>query len=104
MVSSTCSPLRRIVEFFIVVIFLSVLRPSETATITVDETVCTLVDAVTAANTDAVVGGCTAGSGPDVIELTTDVLLTEIAADANGPNGLPSVASRITVAGNAVAP
>src|SRR5262245_62890838 len=33
------------------------------ATITVDGTTCTLVDAITAANTDTTTGGCTAGSG-----------------------------------------
>jgi|GEM_PF-1019801 len=100
MVSSTCSPLRRIVEFFVVVIFLAVPRPAETATITVDETVCALVDAITAANTDTVTGGCAAGVGSDVLELTVDVLLSEVVEFENGPGGLPSVNSDITVAGN----
>ncbi len=31
---------------------------------------CTLVDAITAANTDTATGGCPAGSGADEIELT----------------------------------
>ena len=48
-------------------------HPALAATIVVDETTCTLVDAITAANTDSPVGGCTAGSGPDTIELTTNV-------------------------------
>ena len=52
-------------------------HPLWAATIIVDETSCTLGDAITAANTDAAVGGCTAGSGADTIELTTDVTLTE---------------------------
>jgi cysteine-rich repeat protein/parallel beta-helix repeat protein len=72
-------------------------------TIVVDETTCTLVDAITAANTDTAVGGCAAGSGADTIELTTDVSLTEInnggGPGANGPNGLPEVISDITVEG-----
>ena len=46
--------------------------PAPAATIVVDEATCRLVDAITAANTDAAVGGCAAGSGPDTIELTTD--------------------------------
>ncbi len=36
---------------------------------------CTLEDAITAANTDGPVGGCSAGSGPDELQLTQDVVL-----------------------------
>src|SRR5262245_34539181 len=57
---------------------------------------CTLRDAVTAANSDAAVGGCTAGSGADTILLTTDVSLTT--AD-NGVNGLPIVTTKMTIDG-----
>jgi len=66
------------------------------ATIVVDETSCTLVHAIIAANTDSPVGGCLAGNGADVIELTTDVWLTQ----ANlSRTGLPLVTSALTVEG-----
>jgi len=71
-------------------------HPLWAATIIVDETTCTLVDAITAANTDTATGGCPAGSGADTIELMTDVTLTE--ADNDG-NGLPVVVTDITIHG-----
>jgi hypothetical protein len=80
-------------------------HPLWAATIIVDETTCTLVDAVDAANTDSTVGGCTAGSGADTIELTTNVTLSEanncVQHNPNYPscNGLPVLDSDITVAG-----
>jgi hypothetical protein len=40
------------------------------STINVDGTICTLVDAITAANTDTASGGCIAGSPADTIVLT----------------------------------
>ncbi len=58
---------------------------------------CTLVDAVTAANTDAAAGACPAGSGDDEIVLTADVVLTE---SVDGVNGLPELTSGITLRGN----
>jgi hypothetical protein len=58
---------------------------------------CTLVDAVTAANTDTATSGCPAGSGADEIVLTDDVLLTD---SVDGENGLPVVTSTITLRGN----
>ena len=78
-------------------LLLAVLQPLRAATIVVDNTTCTLVDAVTAANNDAVAGGCSAGSGADTIELTVDITLTSI---AEGDRGLPFVVSDITIAGN----
>ena len=57
---------------------------------------CTLRDAVTAANNDAAVGGCSAGSGTDTILLTSDVSLTT--AD-NGINGLPIVTTKMAING-----
>ena len=75
-------------------------QPLWAATIIVDETTCTLVDAITAANTDSAVGGCAAGSGADTVQLTTDVTLTAVNNYYGyGDNGLPAVASDITVAG-----
>ncbi len=60
------------------------------ASITVNGS-CTLVDAITAANTDTVVGGCAAGSGADTISLSGNVTLT---------SALPQLNSVITIAGN----
>jgi hypothetical protein len=79
------------------------------ATITVTTTLggtggpeCTLRDAITAANTDTATGGCPAGSGADIIELAAGATYTLTAVDNNtdGPNGLPSVTSEITINGN----
>jgi hypothetical protein len=61
---------------------------------------CSLVDAITAANTDAASGGCTAGTGADTIELTTDVTLTSSNNNLFGSNGLPAIVSTITIQGN----
>lgn len=63
---------------------------AQAATITVDGTVCTLADAITAANTDVAVGGCVAGSGVDTIILQQDVLLAA---------KLPEITSAIIIEG-----
>lgn len=68
--------------------------------IMVDEISCTLVDAITAANTDAAAGGCGAGSGADVIDLQTDVTLTAANNETYGATGLPVVTSEIIIQGN----
>jgi hypothetical protein len=68
--------------------------------ITVDGTTCTLVDAISAANSDTAVGGCAAGSGADTITLQTDVTLTASNNFAlNTYNGLPLITSEITIEG-----
>lgn len=59
------------------------------ADITVDAT-CTLPDAITSANADAATGSCPAGSGADVIHLSSDITL-----DAE----LPQITSDITIEG-----
>jgi hypothetical protein len=70
--------------------------PAAAADITVGGN-CTLVDAITAANTDtAIQDGCPAGSGADRIFLTGDVTLSTI---NNGSNGLPVVTTPITIEG-----
>ncbi len=75
--------------------------PALAATIAVDGTSCTLVDAVTAANNDAPTGGCTAGIGADTLVLPAGSIHTLTAVDYNSYNaGLPPVASAITIAGN----
>ena len=42
-------------------------------TIVVNGTTCTLTNAIVSANTDGAVGGCGAGSGKDVIQVTTSL-------------------------------
>ncbi len=64
-------------------------QPASTAVIVVDGG-CALADAISAANTDSVVGGCSAGSGADEIQLTGDVNLT---------SALPGIVSDITIEG-----
>lgn len=64
-------------------------KPS--ATIVVDGAVCTLADAITAANTDTATGGCPAGSGADTIDLQADVNLTA---------ALPTIETDLTLNGN----
>ena len=63
---------------------------------------CTLRDAITSAETDTATGGCSAGSGPDTIELpaNADIVLYEIDNELTGSNGLPAVTSEIIVNGN----
>ena len=77
--------------------------PAGAATITVDERTCTLVHAITAANTDTATSGCTAGRGADTIELTADVTLTavdNINPTFGGATGLPVITTAITINGN----
>jgi len=86
--------------FFLLAGLLVPPSPTISATITVDEVDCTLVDAITAANTDSGVGGCVAGdTGPDTILLTTDVSLLQSNNNNFGPNGLPVITSEITLEG-----
>lgn len=61
---------------------------------------CTLVAAMTAANSDAPTGSCPAGSGADEIRLTEDVTLTAVDNNTDGPNALPSVTNEITIVGS----
>jgi hypothetical protein len=81
-------------------LLMSLPRPALAPTIMVDNAHCTLVDAVTAANTDAATGGCSAGSGADTIILNADVTLTSPDSHAySRDNGLPLVESEITLLG-----
>lgn len=72
---------------FLLIAFLAI--PAYAADITVDA-VCSLADAITAANSDEAVGGCSAGQGADKITLTADVKLTR---------ALPLVTSNIRIEG-----
>lgn len=62
---------------------------------------CTLIDAIEAANTDTAAGGCTAGSGEDVIQLTADITLTDIHFNNEelGSTALPPITSMIVIEG-----
>ncbi len=73
------------------------------AVIAVDGTTCTLVNAILSANTDAAVGGCTAGTGADTLVLGADVVLTTpVTADVEGgPSGLPAITSQVSIAAGA---
>jgi hypothetical protein len=76
--------------------------PAWAATINVDGVTCTLAQAITAANTDAMVGGCLAGSsGADTLVLPAGGIITLTSVDNStfGATGLPVVASTITIAG-----
>jgi hypothetical protein len=74
--------------------FLFLLAPwmaAQAADITVDESICTLADAITAANTDTATGDCPAGdSGADTIILEADVTLAA---------ALPQISSPVTIEG-----
>ncbi len=73
---------------------------AEGATITLHSG-CSLVQAITAANTDSYVGGCAVASGADTIVLVADVDLTTIdnIVTSLGGNGLPVITSDITIRG-----
>jgi hypothetical protein len=63
---------------------------------------CTLVDAITAANTDAATGGCPAGDGADtsVLPVGSTQTLTGVDNEDDGvPTGLPVIRSVVTIAG-----
>jgi hypothetical protein len=75
---------------------------SHAGTIVVDGATCTLVDAITAANTDTAQGGCSAGSGADTLVLDppgSTVMLARVDNTYYGPNGLPAIRSVITIVG-----
>jgi hypothetical protein len=66
---------------------------AQAASITVSGS-CTLVDAISAANSDTATGGCAAGSGADTIILSDNVTLTSVnnmGFGGTGNNGLPEI-------------
>ncbi len=78
-------------------------RPLAPAVIVADGSICNLNAAILAANDDAPRGSCPAGSGADTIQLLSSRTLSVVDNDepeTDGPNGLPSVTSRITVEGS----
>ena len=75
------------------------LTNSLTSEVIVVEAGCTLVDAMFAANLDLPVGDCSSGSGADEIRLTENVTLVQEIDNVDGPTGLPSVVTEMTVDG-----
>ncbi|MGQ0701200.1 MAG: choice-of-anchor Q domain-containing protein [Panacagrimonas sp.] len=74
-------------------------QSANAATIAVVDGGCTLIDAITAANTNAPAGLCGMGSGgSDTITLPAGS--TQTLVSAIGDNGLPVITSAITVIGN----
>ena len=55
--------------------------PAYAANITVEGTTCTLINAITAANSDSATGGCTAGSGADTLVLASNATHTLTASN-----------------------
>lgn len=92
--------------------FLMVSSVALSATIAVDDTaggainsngLCSITEAMEAANTDTAVGDCPAGdSGSDTIEISTNITLTErFESDiTHGGTGTPAIVSEITINGN----
>lgn len=76
--------------------------PVKAATINVDGSACTLIEAITTANSNTPVTGCTTGSGPDTIVLQNSSVhsLSTVNNSTDGNNGLPSITSSITIQGN----
>ena len=81
------------------VLALTTMSTAQAAGITVGGS-CTLVDAITAANTDAAVGGCAAGSGDDTIFLPANSTITLTSPDMTNTSGLPQITSTIIIEGN----
>ncbi|MBK8823983.1 MAG: S-layer homology domain-containing protein [Anaerolineales bacterium] len=63
---------------------------------------CSLREAIMAANTDAAVNECVAGSGDDTINLPASVTytITDFVDSTNGQNGLPAITSKMTINAN----
>ncbi len=80
---------------------LSTRSAAAAATIPVDGTTCTLIDAIHAANSDTASGGSLAGRGADTITLANDVSLSVSNNNGNGTGstGLPMITSPITIQG-----
>lgn len=86
---SILSLLGKMICLFVLILLIAVAPIAGLSDITVNED-CSLHDAIKAANSDEIVGGCRAGKGHDTI-----VLMTDVAA----PGMLPPVKSDITIHG-----
>ena len=94
-----CRPAAPLSMSVVALLALSIGAPAAAAVLVV-EGACTLVDALTAANSNDPVGGCPAGDpGEDTVVLTGDVTLTRVNNNSDGPNGLPVIGTPITIEG-----
>jgi hypothetical protein len=110
---SITSSLQHCIQLALIMLSLLAMLPisaAQNTTITVTTTMpgmnadgqCSLAEALTNANADAATAAdCPAGSGADVIMLTTGATYTLTAVDntTDGANGLPSITSDITIMG-----
>jgi len=87
-------------------VYANTITVNSTLTTIANDGKCTLIEAITSANTDAVsgamVGECTAGNGADTIELQAFAFyeLFSVNNSTDGNNGLPSITTQITINGN----
>lgn len=67
----------------------------------INDSLCGLIEAIIAANTDTAGNGCPAGSGADTIELEAGQTynLTSVNNNSPGANGLPQITSEIIIDG-----
>jgi len=93
---------RVFVMFFASLVMLIPVEDVRAATITTGA-MCTLVDAIESANTNAAVGGCAAGAaGHDTIVVTWGVVLTAINnGSGSNANGLPVITEDLTLRSSA---
>jgi predicted outer membrane repeat protein len=71
-----------------------------TLTVMQNDGLCSIAEAITAANLDQQVDGCIAGNGEDIILLENqNYVLVEADNMTDGPNGLPVIQSSITIQG-----
>jgi CSLREA domain-containing protein len=80
--------------FFVKPVAAATIGVNTTADVVADDGLCSLREAITAANTDTAVTGCSAGSGADVIQIPAGTYTTS--------SYLPQVESEITLAGENV--
>ncbi|MGQ0621975.1 MAG: choice-of-anchor D domain-containing protein [Panacagrimonas sp.] len=73
---------------------------SVTTTDQVNAGACTLSDAIRAANTNAAVGGCPAGFGPDTLVFPANSTFSFLTPEGDANNGLPFITSEIVIQGN----
>ncbi len=93
----------------LLIYFLLVFSVSQAATIQVtadlpeqqEDGLCSIAEAIIAANTDQAVDGCSAGNGADTIllENQSGYSISNVDNVTDGPNGLPVIRSEITIQG-----
>ncbi|HFD11942.1 MAG TPA: hypothetical protein ENJ32_05695 [Crenotrichaceae bacterium] len=78
----------------------AIIQVNTTVPETISDGLCSLTEAITAANTDTSVDACPAGHGADIIQLEqTTYTLTSVNNVNQGANGLPVITTNITIQG-----